>query len=357
MTNTATPPLKVTTIGGGSGQYALLSALKNLDGISITAVVSMVDSGGSTGRLRDELGILPPGDVLKCALALSPFQETARRLLLKRFSKDRRLQGHNAGNMLLTMLSRYTGSFPSGVAALAEILDVQSAIYPVTTDRATLVAELTDGTRVYGEHAIDMPRGHQREKIKNVFLVPHHAARIQVFPPVVEAIENSDYIIMGPGDLFTSIIPNLIVPGVKEAFLNSGARLIHIINIMTKYGETHTFKGPDFIKHLEKLIHSRIEMAVCNSRRPNQALIDLYAEQKSQVVEVDPQEDFWRHRKLITADLLEPSDHIIRHDTVKLSRLLGSIFSGKASCKRIQNLPRTKTKYDAHQSLRARREK
>lgn len=325
------PSLKITTIGGGSGQYALLSGLKDLDGIDITAVVSMVDSGGSTGRLRDELGILPPGDVLKCTLALSPFQDIARRLLQKRFTRDRRLKGHNAGNMLLTMLSRYTGSFPSGVAALSEILDVKGTIYPVTIDQATLVAELTDGTRVYGEHAIDVPRGHQREKIKNVFLVPHHNDQIRVYPPVVEAIENSDYIILGPGDLFTSIIPNLIVPGVTDAILNSKARLIYIINIMTKFGETHTFKGSDFIRHIEHFTQRRIEMAICNSRRPGQDLIALYAEQKSEVVEVFPEQDFWIDRNLVTADLLEPSDHIIRHDPKKLSRLLSDLLFAEIS--------------------------
>ena len=203
------------TIGGGSGQFALLSGLRDLPNIAITAIVSMVDSGGSTGRLRDELGILPPGDILKCILALSPHGENSRTLLQKRFKKDRRLRGHNAGNMLLTMLSRYTGSFPTGVAALAEILDANGTILPVTTDQATLVAELTDGTRIYGERAIDMPRGNQREKIHDVFLVPHHNEAIRVFPPVVDAINDADYIILGPGDLFTSII-----------YLNNSLRLL-----------------------------------------------------------------------------------------------------------------------------------
>ncbi len=329
MTDNVETPLNITTIGGGSGQYALLSGLKNLEGIAITAVVSMVDSGGSTGRLRDELGILPPGDVLKCALALSPFQETARPLLQKRFLRDRRLRGHNAGNMLLTMLTRYTGSFPTGVAALAEILDVKGAIYPVTTDQATLVAELTDGSRVYGERAIDMPRGHQREKIKDVFLVPHHADQIQVFPPVVEAIEASDYVILGPGDLFTSIIPNLIVPGVKEALLNTKARLIYVVNVMTKYGETHTFKSTDFVEHLESFTQKRTDIVICNTQQPAPSVLALYADQKSEVVKVDPTGDFWANRQLFSADLLEPSSHIIRHDSKKLSDLLCTIFWGE----------------------------
>ena len=180
---------KVVTIGGGSGQFALLSGLRDLEEIEISSVVSMVDSGGSTGRLRDELGILPPGDVLKCILALSPHHDIARTILQKRFVKIRRLQGHNAGNMLLTMLSRYTGSFPAGIQALAEILDVRGTILPVTIDRATLVAELADGSRIYGQTAIDIPRCTEREKIRDVFIVPHHSDSISVYPPVIEAIK------------------------------------------------------------------------------------------------------------------------------------------------------------------------
>ncbi|MGD9365412.1 MAG: YvcK family protein [Desulfobacteraceae bacterium] len=320
---------KVITIGGGSGQYALLCGLKRIEDIAITAIVSMVDSGGSTGRLRDELGILPPGDILKCVLALSPHQESVRPLLQKRFMNDRRLKGHNAGNMLLTMLSRYTGSFPSGVAALAEILDVKGTILPVTTDRATLVAELTDGTRIYGEGAIDMPREHQREKIKDVYLVPHHADRISVHPPVVDAIKGADFIIIGPGDLFTSIIPNLIVPGVKEAIQRSSAKLVYIVNIMTKFGETHTFKGSDFVQHLEVFTQKPIDIIVGNNRRPNSDLCDLYAGEKSEYVETDPHDDYWNHRQLYTADLLDSSDHIIRHDSKKLANLLRNLILDK----------------------------
>ena len=247
-------PIKLLTLGGGSGQFALLSGLRDLERVEITAVVSMVDSGGSTGRLRDEFGILPPGDILKCIVALSPHREMARGLLLKRFIEDRRLKGHNAGNLLLTMLSRYTESFPAGVQALAEILDVRGRILPVTVDQATLVAELTDGTRIFGEKAIDVPRGTQREKIRDVFLVPHHSESISVYPPVIDAAWWADYIVIGPGDLFTSIIAGLIVPGVKEAFRKSRAKVLYILNIMTKFGETHKFSGWDFVARLESFL-------------------------------------------------------------------------------------------------------
>lgn len=320
----------VLTFGGGSGQYALLSGLRDLQDIDITAVVSMVDSGGSTGRLRDELGTLPPGDILKCILALSPHREIARALLLKRFSEDRRLKGHNAGNMLLTMLSRYTGSFPSGVRALAEILDVRGRILPVTIDRATLVAELTDGTRIYGETAIDMPRGTQREKIRDVFLVPHHSDKITVYPPVIEAIRSAETILIGPGDLFTSILPGLIVPGVKEELQQTSARLLYIINIMTKFGETHQFSGRDFVETLEASIGRHVDGIIYNTQRPDAELERRYRGQKSEFVEINGRNGWWENRAYYGADLLDTAGGIVRHDGRKLASLIEKLISADA---------------------------
>ena len=314
------------TIGGGSGQFALLSGLRDLRQLDITAVVSMVDSGGSTGRLRDEMGILPPGDVLKCILALSPHREVARGILLKKFTADRRLRGHNAGNMLLTMLSRYTGSFPAGMQSLAEILSVRGRILPVTIDRATLVAELTDGTRIFGENAIDVPRGHQREKIRNVFLVPHHSDSISVYPPVIDAVKEADFIVIGPGDLFTSIIPGLIVPGVTGALQSTEARILYIVNIMTKYGETHQFGGRAFVERLEEIIQRRVDGVLCNTRRPAAEILAEYRRQKAEFVEPDCDESFWEDRCLYTGDLLETSGGIVRHDSRKLADMLAGIF-------------------------------
>lgn len=326
MAHNTKQPLHVVTIGGGSGQFALLSGLREIPGIAITAVVSMVDSGGSTGRLRDELGILPPGDILKCILALSPYQEFARAILLKRFQEDQRLRGHNAGNMLLSMLSSYTGSFPSGVAALSEILEIRGTILPVTTDQATLVAELTDGTRIYGENAIDMPRGHQREKIRDVFLVPHHCNAIHVYPPVIKAISDADYIVMGPGDLFTSIIPNLIVPGVADSLQNTRAQLVFIVNIMTKFGETHQFQGMDFISRLESIVGRTVDLVIYNTQRPAPEICLLYKMQKSEFVEMDNENEDLQKRKMIGADLLYSCGQVVRHDSQKLAGILQSVF-------------------------------
>jgi uncharacterized cofD-like protein len=325
---TSTEPIRILTLGGGSGQFALLSGLRDLPGIDITAVVSMVDSGGSTGRLRDELGILPPGDILKCIVALSPHREMARVLLLKRFIEDRRLKGHNAGNMLLTMLSRYAGSFPAGIQALAEILDVRGRILPVTIDQATLVAELTDGTRIFGEKAIDIPRGNQREKIKDVFLVPHHNDSISVYPPVIDAVWWADYVIIGPGDLFTSIIPGLIVPGVSAAFKKSHGKLLFAMNIMTKFGETHHFTGWDFISCLEEALDRQLDGIIYNSAKPDESVLSQYRKQKAAFVEIDPADARLGNRRIYAGDMLETSGGIVRHDPRKLAGVIQSIMHG-----------------------------
>lgn len=324
----------IVTIGGGSGQFVLLSGLRQSHRFNITSVVSMVDSGGSTGRLRGEFGILPPGDLLKCILALSPHQDLARTILLKRFTGDRRLRGHNAGNMLMTMLSRYTGSFTSGVQALGEILDVQGKIFPVTTDKATLVAELTDGSRIYGEQAIDVPQSGPREKIRTVFLVPHHANQVSVYPPVLAAIRKAAMIVLGPGDLFTSILPNLIVPGVTEALQAARAPVYYVLNLMTKYAETHRFKARDFVIELEKVMGRRVDGVVYNTAVPEAGLQDAYARQKAELVKVDRTDGWWQDRQLIAADLLDTAGGVVRHDACKLAAVIEIAATDLASADR-----------------------
>jgi uncharacterized cofD-like protein len=317
---------RVLTIGGGSGQFALLSALRDIKDIEITSVVSMMDNGGSTGRLRDELGILPPGDALKCIVALSPLRDAAQSILLKRLNGYGKLQGHNAGNLLLTMLSRYTGSFPSAIETLSEILEIEGTVLPATTDKATLVAELSDGSRIYGESAIDIPKGDQREQIKDMFLVPHFNNSISVYPPVVEAIENSDYIFIGPGDLFTSIIASLIVPGMKEKIQRTRAKIIFILNIMTKYGETHDFRGFDFIRKIEDIINRRVHGVIYNTRRPGRHLLRKYFTEKAEFVELEKSENWIGDRVIYDGDILNTSAEIARHDPQKLSSLIKKII-------------------------------
>jgi uncharacterized cofD-like protein len=316
----------IVTIGGGTGQFTLLSGLRDIEHFNVTAVVSMMDSGGSTGRLRDEFGVLPPGDALKCILALSSNRDFARNIFLKRFVNDRRLKGHTAGNMLLTMLSQYTGSFPSGINALAEILEVKGTILPVTTDRATLVAELSDGRRIFGESAIDLPKDAYRESIKDVFLVPHHGDSISVFPPVIEAIYEADFIFIGPGDLFTSIIPNFIVPGVKEALQKTKAPLIYILNIMTKLGETTKFTGGDFLHKIEENIKRQLDAVIFNNEIPEDGLLKRYQAEMADVVQIDFNSSIWTDCTIHQGPMLNTSGGIIRHDSNKLANIIESVI-------------------------------
>lgn len=314
----------VTTIGGGSGHYVLLSALRDHEGVNVTAVVSMTDSGGSTGRLRDELGVLPPGDILKCMIALSPHRETARKIFQMRFNGGSRLDGHNAGNLLLSSFSQYAGNFPAGVEAFSQMLEIKGRVFPVTIARATLVAVLDNGERIYGESAIDQPRGQNRDKIKEVFLVPHHSAVTEVYPPVLESIAASDFIIIGPGDLFTSIMPNLMVPGVAEALAKTSAIIIYVGNIMTKFGETDGYELSDFVERVEKCIGRPLDYVVANNHQPDKTALERYAEESAHFVEPNLKDLIFT--RIIKADLLDEHGAVLRHSDEKLSAVLAGIF-------------------------------
>lgn len=315
--------LQIVTIGGGSGHFVLLSGLKQLANVDISAVVAMSDSGGSSGVLRDKLGVLPPGDILKCLLALSPY-ENARDILQERIENGP-LKGHNAGNFLLSAFSNYSGNFPQGVQALGRILKIKGQVLPVTTDRCTLVAELDDGSRVFSEAAIDVPRGQNRAKIKDVYLVPHHGDKINVYSPVLKAIKQADYLLLGPGDLFTSIIPNLLVPGVVDAIQSCSAKLLFIVNIMTKYGETDTFKAMDFVSRLENVLGRQLDIVLINNARPPENLLANYQTEMAYWVDTPEAPDDFLPRRVVLADLLDVGQ-VLRHSPEKIRMVLEEIF-------------------------------
>lgn len=316
--------MNIVTIGGGSGQFVLLSALRDIKDIDIKSIVSMVDSGGSTGRLRDELGVLPPGDIMKCVLALSKDRDKFRKLLQKRFNIGI-LKGHSVGNMLLTMLYLYTKNFSQSVYALGEILDIKGEVIPVTTDKATLVAELEDKTLLYGESAIDVPKNSYRKKIINTFLVPHHNNKIKPHPKAISSIKNADFILIGPGDLYTSIIPNLLVPSISKTISKSKAKLIYILNIMTKSGETDNFSAKDFINKIESLINKKIDIIICNNKIPSKNILYNYQKQKAYPVNIDITQS-WHDKKIIIEDILSTKGNIARHDINKLQKCISKII-------------------------------
>lgn len=316
----------VVTIGGGSGQYTLLSGLRDLDEIKTTAVVSMADSGGSTGILRGELNTLPPGDVLKCILALSPHRDFAIDLLLRRFVNSEKLKKHNAGNMLLTMLSDYTGSFPEGINALAEILNVQGSILPVTTDKVTLVAELANGQRVFGEAAIDVPRYLERAQISQVFLVPHHGEDVAAHLPVIDAIINADLILLGPGDLYTSIVPNLLVDGLAEALSFAKAKKYYISNIMTKFGETQNYSLENYVASIEHYMGCRLDGIFYNNTRPGEDILERYKAQRAEYVQINDRARLQEKYDLRELLMMDETAGVARHSSDLLAKSIQGLL-------------------------------
>jgi len=316
---------KLVTIGGGSGHFVLLSGLRDLPGIDVTAVVSMIDNGGSSGRLRDEFGILPPGDILKCLIALSPHRQSAQQILLSRFKGNSKLAGHNAGNLLMTMLSKYT-SFTEAVTALSDFLEVKGHVLPVSTDKATLTALLSDGSIVYGEYAIGTGQNRVGKKISRLAMVPHHCESAAAYEPVIEAIKEADYIILAPGDLYSSIISNLIVPGVKETLQRSNAPIIHVLNIMTRPGETHDFKARDFVRELELYLGKSVSHILYNNQIPSDDILQRYKSKHSQFVKMDASDKLWADYSVHAAPMLRMNHGSVAHDAEKLATLIGQII-------------------------------
>ena len=282
---------KIVVIGGGTGTYTVLTGFRDFP-VDLTAIVSMFDSGGSSGRLRDEFGILPPGDVRQALLALSKLpvdKLILRQLLDYRFSNGIGLKGHSFGNLLLTALTEITGRSDLAIEQAAKILDVQGQVLPVSLDNCHLCARLEDGTIIKGETNIDIRRVRPQLKILDVFLDP--PARI--FSGAKKAILEADLIILGPGDLYTSTIPNLLVEGVCQAISRSQAKVFYVCNLMTKHGETDGFLVSDFIREIQRYLGSAAKklkkVLVNNYWHVPKNLIVRYYQEKSYPVKYDRQ--------------------------------------------------------------------
>lgn len=305
---------KIVTIGGGTGTYVVLSALKHFD-FNLSAVVSMADDGGSTGRLRDDYGVLPPGDIRRSLIALSAASKPLRRLFDFRFENGA-FEGHNFGNLFLTALEKNEGSFYRAVQTAAELLNVKGQVIPVTLSNVRLQAELENGEMISGETNIDIPKHDPTLRLKKVFLRP--AAKPN--RDALKAIQEANLIIIGPGDLYTSIIPNLLVTGVVRAMRYSRARKVYICNLMTKYGETNGFSAVDFLKTIENYLGADvISDVLVNVKKPGAVRLKRYAEEHAELVALpkDYKEQL-NKTEIIKADLLTKSG-LIRHDPKKLA--------------------------------------
>lgn len=318
---------KVVVIGGGTGTYTVLMGLKKYP-IKLSAIVSMCDSGGSTGRLCKELDILPPGDVRRAIMALTdlPFaRKTLEEVFNFRFTNGKSLAGHSVGNILLAALVQITGSMDRAIEEAARIFNVSGSVYPVTLDKSNLAAILTDGTRIYGESNIDMRNFKLEYPIKKVYLTP----RARVFEKAAKAIEKADLIVLGPGDLYTSIVPTLLVQGVNEALYKSNAKLVYVVNLLTKRGETDNFSASDFLAVTrdylgdasEKISHVIVHV---NKAKTKSKIADWYKRYGSILVVNDLSEKK-QSTKIITGDFMDTTT-FYRHNSNKLAKTIMALF-------------------------------
>jgi len=317
---------RIVAIGGGTGLSTLLRGLKNyvarrrqevprLPIADLAAVVTVTDDGGSSGRLRRDYAVLPPGDIRNCLVALSQDEPLLGELFQYRFNTGRGLRGHSFGNLFLTALSHVTGDFAEAVRVSGRVLAIRGRIFPSTTANVSLKAVMADGSVVRGETRI----AKSKKKVRRIELVP---CRVQPLPEVLEAIAMADVILLGPGSLYSSVIPNLLVEGVSEAIARSRAARVYIANLMTQPGET---RGLSLADHLRAIFHHAgkriIDWVVVNRRPASDAVARRYELSGAEPVVVDVSELQRLGLRCVFDDLL--TEHgFVRHDPDRLTRLL-----------------------------------
>jgi uncharacterized cofD-like protein len=315
------PDSRIVVIGGGTGVFTVLTGLRSRFK-NLAAIVTMADDGGSTGALREDFGVLPPGDIRRALIALSKTDNKILSALFNyRFKEGAGLHGHSFGNLMLTALERITGSFESAIREAARILRVEGSVIPVTLKQTKLFAELENGAIIKGESNIDVPKHDGQLRIKRVWLRP--AAAIN--PNARKALLVADLIIIGPGDLYTSIIPNLLVSGIKTTLQKTKAKIIYLINLMTKFGETNGFAASDFVKEIEKYLgRGVVDYVVVSNRRPAVTRLKKYKKEKAEWVRFD-KKNFGPRPKLIPENLIRSSG-FIRHAPEKIAELIARLM-------------------------------
>ena len=319
------PEYKIVVIGGGTGSHTVLTGLRH-HAAQVSAVVSMMDSGGSSGRLRDEYGFLPPGDARQCLVALAGSDETAamlRALFTYRFhpragvTAGGALDGHNLGNLFISALTEITGSVESAYAWAGRLLGARGQVIPVTTSNVSLCAQLTDGHVLHGEASIDMRTEHREAAIDYVYL-DHPAYPTQA---AIDALSSADLVVIGPGDLYTSLIPNLLVDGITEA-IGCAANVVFVVNLMTKPGESDNFSASTFVERLlDYFTPASLDAVLVNTAVPNAKLLQRYRLERAAPVEVDIEAINALGIEVIARPLVS-ARHLVRHDPTAVADTL-----------------------------------
>ena len=308
----------VGCFGGGTGLPSLLGGLKRNPWLTVNAVVTMFDNGGSSGMLRDELGVLPPGDVLKCALALARNEREARRVLLARLPalEHARLSGHTGGNLLLSMMQRYSGDFLASVDGLRILLGCAGRVWPVSVESSTVCAEYEDGARTRGEVEVDALLSHGR--ITRVWLDPD----VRILPAAADAIATFDACVIGPGSFYTSLMPIFLVQGAAEALRRVRGPIVLVTNLMTEGRGMSSFTASSAVRLLSETIGRPVDVAIVNTGRPSAAALARYAEERKTPLEKGDmpsgcevvEGEFWCH-------------DIARHDRHRLAQAVWTVLA------------------------------
>ena len=298
--------LSIGCFGGGTGLPSLLGGLKMNPWLRLNAVVTMFDSGGSSGQLRDELGVLPPGDVLKCALALARNEAEARRVLLSRLppAVQSKLTGHTGGNLLLSMMEQYTGNFMTAVDGLQGLLGCTGRVWPASVEQASVCAEYGDGTQTRGEVEVDAGQSLGND-VRRIWLEPP----VSLHPAVAEAVRSFDAVIIGPGSFYTSLMPILLVSGVAEAIADVKGPVILVANLLTEGRGMRGFTVGEATRRISEAVRRPVDIAIANSARPAPEVLAQYAAEHKEPLEIGVLPD---RCELVEGDFW--SRDIARHD-------------------------------------------
>lgn len=307
--------IKVVTIGGGTGLSVLLRGLKKYP-LEITAVVTVADDGGSSGKIRSDMNIPSPGDIRNVIAALSDVEPYLEKMFQYRFDSGE-IKGHPVGNLMIAAMTDIHGDFSTAVKVMSRILNVRGTVLPTTNDIATLNAVLSTGEIIRGESSITEAGG----VIDHVYITP---SRVKPNEDVLKAIEEADYIIMGPGSLYTSIIPNLVISKVSEKIRESNAKKIYVCNVMTQHGETDNYSVSDHIVAINKHVEENIfDLVIANSREFDDSILSKYHKEKQEPVKIDQEKIEELGIKLIkNHDVGIVDNNTIRHNADKVSELI-----------------------------------
>lgn len=306
---------RIVVIGGGTGLSTLLRGLKHYTS-NITAIVTVADDGGSSGRLRREMGGIPPGDIRNCLTALADEEKLLTELFQYRFESGSGLSGHSFGNLFLSAMNEITGDWERAIAASSQVLAIRGRVLPSTLSDVSLWANLSDGRRIDGESNITKAGGN----IDEIGCLPVNPPAL---PQAVEAIDGADYIVIGPGSLYTSIIPNLLVPELVAAIERSRVPRIYICNIMTEPGETQGYTVSEHIQAIDRACGRRLFDAVLVQKKmPSQVAIDRYLKEGSTPVMLDRTAVIDAHRRIVIANVMSEIEGTVRHNPKRLARVL-----------------------------------